>query len=412
VLGDAAVEPDELLRLRLGPPTGPATVSATAGTHTLTIRTDDVASGGSTLSCGGLFFSEYIESTSGSNKAVEIFNPSTEAVSLAGYRVQLFANGAAASNPTSTLNLTGTLGSREVYVIINSQSSDQNFLDQGDAVSGVTNFNGDDALTLSYNGTVIDVIGVVGTDPGTSWTVPGGSTADFTLRRNATTAQGSSSWAQASATWQAIEAANPAPPATAYADLGQHSAEECSGLLLPVTLTSFTAQRLDARRVQLQWRTAQELNNAGFVVEASADGNSFAPASALLPAQPGSGAHHYQWTDQHATTAAYYRLRQQDYDGTVTHSAAVFVPAPGSVGLVSVAPNPVTGPVRLHGLPAGAATLRLHSIHGRQLATATPEEAAAAAVWLNQALQTAAPGVYVLTVEAAGRRQHVRLVKP
>lgn len=66
----------------------------------------------------------------------------------------------------------------------------------------------------------------------------------------------------------------------------------------------------------------------------------------------------------------------------------------------------------LPGLPAGPVRLTLHSAHGRQLATAETTEAATAETWLNEVLRPAAPGVYLLTVEAQGQRQHLRLVKP
>ena len=37
--------------------------------------------------------------------------------------------------------------------------------------SSVTFYNGDDALALVKNDVVIDAFGIIGSDPGTSWTV-------------------------------------------------------------------------------------------------------------------------------------------------------------------------------------------------------------------------------------------------
>ena len=48
---------------------------------------------------------------------------------------------------------------------------------------GVMGFNGDDAITLECNGSVLDSIGQTGFDPGTEWGTGLTSTADNTLRR-------------------------------------------------------------------------------------------------------------------------------------------------------------------------------------------------------------------------------------
>ena len=63
-----------------------------------------------------LFFSEYIEGSS-NNKALEIYNGTGAAVNLAtgGYSIQMCFNGA--TTCTLTINLTGTVGAGDVYVV-------------------------------------------------------------------------------------------------------------------------------------------------------------------------------------------------------------------------------------------------------------------------------------------------------
>ncbi len=404
VKGDLLVEPDKVLTLRLGTPTGTATLG-TISTHSLTIRNDDAPAGSEALSCGGLFFSEYIESTSGSNKAVEIYNPSDASVSLAGYQVKVFNNGATIAN--ATLNLTGSLGSREVYVIINSASTDQTFLDQGDATSSVTNFNGNDALTLSYNGTVLDAIGVVGADPGAAgWALPtGGATANFTLVRNATVKQGQATWAAADDEWTSVGADQ-------YGYLGAQAANECDGIL-PVTLIRFEGRRTGARTVRLSWQTAQELRNDYFEVEKSADGRAFRPFGRVTGSGTTTAPRAYQLTDTAATAAAYYRLRQVDFDGTVALSDEVYLPAPLVARLTAaLVPSPTDGAVTLRGLPADLPlTVTLHSVHGRCLRPPVSTTAAEASRHLSAALCAAAPGVYLVNVVYAGQQQMLRVLK-
>ena len=96
--------------------------------------------------CDDLFFSEYIEGSS-NNKAVEIYNPTASAIDLSAYSVELYSNGA--SSAGSTLTLSGTLASGDVYVIANS-SAVTDIQNVADTTSGVANFNGDDALLLKH----------------------------------------------------------------------------------------------------------------------------------------------------------------------------------------------------------------------------------------------------------------------
>ncbi|NEQ22582.1 MAG: hypothetical protein F6K28_26055, partial [Microcoleus sp. SIO2G3] len=90
-----------------------------------------------------LFFSDYIEGSS-NNKALEIYNGTGAAIDLAatGYVVQLYSNGS--SSPT-TLNLTGTVASGDVFVFAQSSASSE-ILAQADQTSGAGLFNGDDAI--------------------------------------------------------------------------------------------------------------------------------------------------------------------------------------------------------------------------------------------------------------------------
>ncbi len=142
--------------------------------------------------CSDLYFSEYIEGSS-NNKALEIYNPTTGIIDLSEYELRKYNNGAATAS--NTISLAGMLIPGDVFVIANS-SADLVFLDEADMTSGVISHNGDDAYDL-YNvtlGTTIDVIGEIGVDPGTSWTVGTGSTANNTLVRMATVDAGTTIW--------------------------------------------------------------------------------------------------------------------------------------------------------------------------------------------------------------------------
>ncbi|HTD03142.1 ExeM/NucH family extracellular endonuclease [Undibacterium sp.] len=129
-----------------------------------------------------LFFSEYVEGSS-NNKALEIYNPTAAAVDLGIYKVKLYANGAV--NPTTTLSLTGAIAPGATLVLYNASTAAARVAEiQGvKQTSGVANFNGDDAITLEKNGSVVDAIGQVGRQQ--VWTSGPASTIDTTLRRKA-----------------------------------------------------------------------------------------------------------------------------------------------------------------------------------------------------------------------------------
>ena len=139
-----------------------------------------------TVDCTELFISEYIEGP-GNNNAIEIYNPSNTTIDLSDYTINRYSNGAA-TGPESW-QLSGTIGPEEAIVVGNGQLDsvwvatywslpvDPNFysmLDDhcnGDYDANSTfYFNGDDAMTLEYNGTSVDIFGKVGEDPGQAWT--------------------------------------------------------------------------------------------------------------------------------------------------------------------------------------------------------------------------------------------------
>ena len=148
-----------------------------------TIAEDDSA----TDDTSDLFFSKYIEGSS-NNKALELFNPTSGAIDLSRYRVEIYNNGA--STPTQFLDLTGTLASVNAFVIADPSASAA-ILAEADATNGfLANFNGDDALVLKKDGVIIDSIGQVGFDPGTTWGAGLTATLDRTLHRKPSVSKG------------------------------------------------------------------------------------------------------------------------------------------------------------------------------------------------------------------------------
>jgi predicted extracellular nuclease len=185
--------------------------------------------GSHSVSCGsggggacGLFFSEYVEGSS-NNKALEIYNPGSSPVSLSGYTVEIYFNGSTTVGSTIALTSAATLASGGVWVLAHSSASNQIKEDQA---SGSLTFNGDDAVVLKQNGTVIDSIGQIGVDPGSQWGSGVASTADNTLRRKATVCSGDATTNDAfnpTTEWDGFAS-------DTFSGLGSHTANcTCSG---------------------------------------------------------------------------------------------------------------------------------------------------------------------------------------
>lgn len=139
-----------------------------------------------------VFFSEYIEGSS-SNKALEIFNNSGDVIDLNDFSIAIYTNGSESVSFEYALSEIQTdLADQENLVIVNT-SADAEIKALADIEQfSITNFNGDDALALLYEGNIIDVIGEIGVDPGSAWNVAGitEATEDKTLVRKAAVSEG------------------------------------------------------------------------------------------------------------------------------------------------------------------------------------------------------------------------------
>jgi endonuclease/exonuclease/phosphatase family metal-dependent hydrolase len=149
--------------------------------------------------CGELFISEYIRG-SGGNTAIEIYNPTNQPVLLNDYSLRLYTNGASTSFYESMLD--GVIYPQETFIISSFTSSLSgiiNYTNQVDSFPGALFFTGDDALALFKDLDTIDVIGVIGEDPGNSWAVYGtnavnGATRGYTLVRDSSIQEGQTNW--------------------------------------------------------------------------------------------------------------------------------------------------------------------------------------------------------------------------
>jgi len=190
-----------------------------------------------------LFISEMIEGSS-NNKAIEIYNGTGAPVSLSGYSITMHSNGNSTASVTINLTTTASIPDGGVYVLAQA-SANAAILAQADQTNGSGWFNGDDAIALRKNSVSIDVIGQIGFDPGTEWGTGLVSTADNTLRRQASVCAGDPNGTDVfvpATEWDGFATDN-------SADLGQHTAT-CGPVTLVPPVVSATTPANNASGVQ------------------------------------------------------------------------------------------------------------------------------------------------------------------
>lgn len=90
--------------------------------------------------------------------------------------------------------------------------------------------------------------------------------------------------------------------------------------VLPVEMISFEAEKMNAFNY-LTWSTASEINNDYFEVQKSVDGTNFETIGNIQGVGNSTVQNDYQFIDHDAEyDIVYYRLKQVDFDGTISYS--------------------------------------------------------------------------------------------
>lgn len=280
-------------------------------------------------SFANLIISQYYEGAS-NDKWIEITNVGNSTLDISSFYLALFANSRAdnpgGSSPNNTLALSGTLASGASLLFRNTSAVLPSYA--SGTVATVCGFNGDDLIILttatgsSAWANRTDVVG-----NGTSW----GSNTSF--YRNAAVLDPNMTYTPSEWTEVSNATVNSAMAGTTER-LGEHDAN----ILLPVTLTTFTAKSM-AQHVELNWATASEEDNDYFSVEHSTNGRDFVEIDQILGAGTTFAAQSYSFIHKDAPKGMnYYRLRQVDFDGVFAFSSTQVVELDGT-GEVSVRPT-------------------------------------------------------------------------
>jgi hypothetical protein len=187
---------------------------------------------------------------------------------------------------------------------------------------------------------------------------------------------------------------------------------ELTDSALPVSLVDFNVEKI-GKSASLTWQTASETNHKEFVIERSINGRNFNSIGQLNGSGDSEKLKNYEFKDlsPRLDSINYYRLRQVDYDGTITHSrilAANFV-EDGSIALLY--PNPASSQIKVQvkGL-RGKLHVSVVNTKGtivHQSSFENPGE-----VLIVNLLDKLLPGTYLMSVEdSAGKSHSMKFVK-
>jgi hypothetical protein len=141
-----------------------------------------------------------------------------------------------------------------------------------------------------------------------------------------------------------------------------------SGVTLPVKLTSFSATQINYQAL-LIWKTATEINNNGFEVQRSIDGNGWMMIGFVNGVGNSASETTYQFIDStHLAGKNYYRLLQHDIDGHGLYSSVVSVDFTNEI-YYRLANNPGTGIYQLNIRSQRPVELFVSDMQGRRLSS-------------------------------------------
>lgn len=152
-----------------------------------------------------------------------------------------------------------------------------------------------------------------------------------------------------------------------------HSSVLIVNAALPVSLTKFDA-RAEGEVVKLKWATEAELNNKGFEIERSLDGETFTKLAFVEGAGTTTAKQNYAYVDRKPSVHNYYRLKQVDFDGEYEYSEIRFVKMEKLVSEITMYPNPFSDKLNIT-MPADIEkTIKVYNQSGELIRTVETED--------------------------------------
>jgi len=175
---------------------------------------------------------------------------------------------------------------------------------------------------------------------------------------------------------------------------------------IPVELASFTGSKTQ-NGVRLDWITASELNNHGFEIQRSTDGNEFVTIGFVKGKGTTTERSYYSYSDQFNfmnENILYYRLKQVDYDGSFSYSNILSFenPSAAEFTLAQNYPNPFNPATKIeYSIPGDRfVELRVYDVMGSEIITLVNEQKTAGTHSVLFDASNIPSGVYFYTLTA------------
>ena len=185
---------------------------------------------------------------------------------------------------------------------------------------------------------------------------------------------------------------------------------------LPVELSSFTSS-ISGRDVNLNWTTASETNNSGFLIERSAGNNQWSEVSFVNGSGTTTSQKDYSYTDKNLSSGKYnYRLKQIDYNGQYNYfnlSNEVNIGLPSKFNLSQNYPNPFNPGTKISfDIPVdGKVSITLYDISGKEVSKLVNEFKTAGYYSVSFNGSNLSSGTYFYRIVSEGNGQNYTATK-
>jgi Secretion system C-terminal sorting domain/Metallo-peptidase family M12 len=175
--------------------------------------------------------------------------------------------------------------------------------------------------------------------------------------------------------------------------------------LLPVELMQFSGQ-YSQNKNNLTWTTASEKNNKGFQIERSYDATHWLSIGYVKGVGNSDTQNTYTFQDASPLGLSYYRLRQQDFDGTETFSNIVSIKSDSKTKVI-LAPNPMRNDLVISfESETYAEEVNVYDLLGRLISKYKNPSGR-----LEVDMRNAQAGMYIVEINVDGKRVREKVLK-
>jgi hypothetical protein len=182
---------------------------------------------------------------------------------------------------------------------------------------------------------------------------------------------------------------------------------------LPIELISFQA-RANRSDINVTWTTASEINTSEFVIERTIDGQHFTEIKRLKAAGNSTSILNYKVTDDKPFVGNnYYRLKEIDYDGTITSGALVVARFARDVNTLSIVPNPAQTQIGISFISSKNTTIGITVIDAKGMTVLSKNVSTTNDGFNSIPLNIASlqPGIYSILLSGDNENLNTRFVK-